>query len=116
MKTLNFRQLLPPLLNLPLSSSSLPSSNNQDNQVQEEANSNLPTVVEITMTKSQMMTPACCEDYDDAPHKLQSDNPYSMVCINIKLIDKLRQKCYIAFSIKRISPWFKFRDNINNPG
>jgi hypothetical protein len=115
MKTLNFRQLLPPLPNLPLSSS-LPSSNNQDNQVQEEANSNLPTVVEITMTKSQMMTPACCEDYDDAPHKLQSDNPYSMVCINIKLIDKLRQKCYIAFSIKRISPWFKFRDNINNPG
>ena len=37
-------------------------------------------------------------EYDDAPHKLQSDNPYSMVCINIKLIDKLRQKCYIKIA------------------
>ena len=45
-----------------------------------------------------MMTPAYCEEYDDAPHKLQSDNPYSMVCINIKLIDKLRQKCYIKIA------------------
>jgi hypothetical protein len=98
MKKLNSKKLLPLLLKLTLSSSSRLSSNNQVNQVQEEANSNLPTVVEITMTKSQMMTPAYCEEYDDAPHKLQSDNPYSMVCINIKLIDKLRQKCYIKIA------------------
>jgi hypothetical protein len=66
MMRLNFRQQLQLLLNLPLSSSQ-PSSNNLDKQVQEEASSNLPMVVEITMTKSQMMTLACCEDYDDAP-------------------------------------------------
>ena len=61
--------------------------------MQEEANSNLPTVVEITMTKSQMMTPACCEDYDDAPHKLHLKPSHVILKTDKKDEDHLFYRC-----------------------